>query len=95
MVECLRLSGTGMLTLRATVMMVVLCAPALFGCATSPTHVDRDSVSWQYDPMLYSLDDIQAKADQQCKAFGRHAVLESQYDGRGLGMKGATFRCAD
>lgn len=67
----------------------------LSGCATHPTHVDRDSVSWEYDTALYSLKDIQAKADENCQAFGRHAVLESEFEGRGLSMKGATFRCVD
>lgn len=74
---------------------IIALAFLLCGCALAPTHSDRDSVSIEYDSVTRTKADAQQMADAECGKFKRHAVWETDWSPRELGLSGATFRCID
>jgi hypothetical protein len=66
--------------------------PALAGCeyAPHPLTLSRDSVTIQYDPVLYSAQDAWPEARSACARYNRVPVLQLE---RGFGTRYMTFDC--
>ena len=70
-----------------------LGAGALAACATAPTHMNQNSISFRYDALLDSVKTLQPKADAHCAKYGKTAKLAADWSAEGIGLRRATFDC--
>ncbi len=74
--------------------MIVVVTSMLAGCefAPHPLTMSRESVTIQYDPVLYSEADAWPEARTACARYNRVPVLALA---RGIGTRYVTFDCVD
>jgi hypothetical protein len=75
---------------------VLALALALTACSPSVIGTSRDSVAMRYDPILYSREEVQRQATEQCQVHNGDAsgaVFASSTDEGLIGHRYDLFSC--
>ena len=76
------------------ILLVFLSLVTLSSCGGGlVTHMNKDSVSIQWDGMTSDLESVTKQAQEKCAVFGRTAVLVVDDGVYSFGRRLANFKC--
>ena len=80
------------LTLASLSLLTVTGCVAAWGGAYNVALANEGGITIEFDPLVISIPEISAIAQEHCSKIGRNALLDNQGDGN-LGIKVNTYRC--